>query len=881
MVWANGGFIVSQAPHMLFLRDTNADDRADERKILFSGFGTFDTHAGPSNLHYGFDNWIWGCVGYSGFHGKGTMDKDSSHFGQALFRFKAYGSHIEYMTSTSNNTWGMAQNEVGDVFGSTANNSHGWYMALPHRAYNARPGSINGSRGTDTHKDMKPITDKVRQVDVFGGFTAAAGHNFYTARAFPKAYWNQMAFVCEPTGHIVHLNRMQKNGTDYEDIEPASGTGFNLMAGADEWFAPVHAEVGPDGAVWVADWYSYIIQHNPTPQGFQNGKGNAYDTDLRDFSHGRIYRVGYDNAPKPNVPVLDRNNPATLIATLRNDNQFWRIRAQRLLVERGNKDVAPLLWAIANDPQVDEIGINAPAIHALWTLHGLGAITLPELEKALKHPCAHVRKTAVQVMPRTAEGATMLLAQRTLYDNEPLVVLQTLLALAESPRNPAADEAVLTRLRETTTNDDRWLPDAFAAALNQHNARLLRQWLGTLHESRGTLAPEMHAGMDHSQHTQAQQKSQNEAYRTADGFDLMVDRVAMEPASPMVREGARTTVYVKNVGDAPVAKGTVVALTMRFEGKSGDAAKQKIDMVSYFTDGIGAGETVAITKTNNGPWTGDLRLTGDYAGEYTFSISIDKEGKLGEVNRTNNTHIASLTVRAPARMQTVALERAARAYASLAPPDSVAAMLTRAADLGDENANAFVKGLSDGYDYGKKQRASAAAGNLLASLNEAIPAESVPRLNRLLEAWGLRDANADLDPNTQLIKLKTVREEMRYDLTTFTVKAGKPVVIVLENPDAMQHNLVVGKPKSLERIGKLADAMITAKDGAERNYVPTTPDVLAATALINPNQTVRLAFKAPDQPGEYPYVCTFPGHWRLMKGVMKVVADKPAPLGVK
>jgi putative membrane-bound dehydrogenase-like protein len=58
MVFANGGLIVSQAPHMLFLKDTNGDDVADEKKILFSGFGTFDTHAGPSNLHYGFDNWI-------------------------------------------------------------------------------------------------------------------------------------------------------------------------------------------------------------------------------------------------------------------------------------------------------------------------------------------------------------------------------------------------------------------------------------------------------------------------------------------------------------------------------------------------------------------------------------------------------------------------------------------------------------------------------------------------------------------------------------------------------------------------------------------------------------------------------------------------------
>lgn len=334
---------------------------------------------------------------------------------------------------------------------------------------------------------------------------------------------------------------------------------------------------------------------------------------------------------------------------------------------------------------------------------------------------------------------------------------------------------------------------------------------------------------------------------------------------------------MKNVGNVPIPDGTAVPLTMRFEEKAGsagtpDRAKQKIEYVSHsFTKGVAPGETVAISKVNNGPWVNDLWLSGERAGDYTLTVSIDKEAKLAESNRANNQYVATMTVKAPARMQTVALERAARAYASTAPPDSVAAMLTKAAAIGDDNASALVKGLSEGYDYAKKRKASAQSGRLLASLHENIPTDAVPRLHRLLEAWGLRDANADLDPNAQVIKMKTVREEMRFDLGTFTVKAGMPVTIILENPDAMQHNLVIGKPKSTERIGKLADAMITAKDGAERNYVPSSPDVLAATALVNPSQTVRLTFKAPDQPGDYPYLCTFPGHWRLMKGVMKVV----------
>ncbi|RYF53717.1 MAG: dehydrogenase, partial [Cytophagaceae bacterium] len=411
--------------HMLFLQDTNGDDKADVKKVVFTGFGTYDTHAGPSNLHYGFDNWIWGSVGYSGF--KGKIGADSVKFSQGFFRFKPDGSKLEYMTSTSNNTWGLGFSETGDIFGSTANNSHGWYMAIPNRYYHgAAHIRENGSRSTDTHKDMKPITEKVRQVDVFGGFTAAAGHNLYTARVFPKKYWNKIAFVSEPTGHILHQNVMQKTGTNFEDAE-----GFNLVAGADEWFAPVFAEVGPDGAVWVVDWYSFIIQHNPTPKGATNGSGNAYDTPLRDFTHGRIYRVGYKNAPAYTPMALSKDRPAELVAALKNTNMFWRTTAQRLLIDRNNKDVVPQLIGLVNDQSVDEIGINPAAIHALWTLQGLGALdgsnntaTLAATA-ALKHPDAGVRKTAIQVLPHTQETVNTLLKVDLLNDKEPLVVLNT------------------------------------------------------------------------------------------------------------------------------------------------------------------------------------------------------------------------------------------------------------------------------------------------------------------------------------------------------------------------------------------------------------------------------------------------------------------------
>ena len=127
------------------------------------------------------------------------------------------------------------------------------------------------------------------------------------------------------------------------------------------------------------------------------------------------------------------------------------------------------------------------------------------------------------------------------------------------------------------------------------------------------------------------------------------------------------------------------------------------------------------------------------------------------------------------------------------------------------------------------------------------------------------------DPNLQVIMLKSIPEALKYDKKEFTVKAGQPVEIIFENPDAMQHNIVIGKPKSLETIGNAANKMITQKDAAEKNYVPNIPQILFSTPLINSHQTYSFKFIAPAQVGDYPYVCTFPGHWSLMNGVMKVV----------
>jgi putative membrane-bound dehydrogenase-like protein len=469
------GIIVVQAPHTLYLQDTDGDDRADTRTVLLSGWHTGDTHAGPSNLRWGFDNWIYGIVGYSGF--TGTVGGEKHSFKQGFFRFRPDGSKLEFLRSTNNNSWGVGFTEEGLLFGSTANGNPSVYLPIPNRYYESVRGwSSRVLGGIAGNAPMYPITDKVRQVDYHGHFTAAAGHALYTARLYPREYWNRAAFVAEPTGHLVATFQLERRGSDFR-----SRNAWNLLASDDEWSAPIMAEVGPDGNVWIIDWYNYIVQHNPTPQGFKTGKGNAYETDLRDKTHGRVYRL-VAKSVKPQAPItLKDATPETLVATLKSDNLMWRLHAQRLLVERGKRDVVPALIKLANDPSVDEIGLNPGAIHALWTLHGLGALdgtdasVLAAVAAGLKHKSPGVRRNAALALPRTEEGSNALLDTGILEDRDAHVRLAALLAFAEMPPNGCVARDIVEMLGESENSSDRWIPDAAISAAARIDTQFLRE----------------------------------------------------------------------------------------------------------------------------------------------------------------------------------------------------------------------------------------------------------------------------------------------------------------------------------------------------------------------------------------------------------------------
>ena len=498
---AYGGIIVHQAPHTLFLKDTDGDGKADVRQILFTGWGTRDTHAGPSNLRYGLDNWIYGVVGYSGFDGEVAGEKLS--FRQGLYRFKLERepkdehklkvTKLEFLRSTSNNSWGIGISEEGHLFGSTANGCASVHMAIPNRYYEKvrglNPGVLSNI-AADNH--VEPITDKVRQVDWHHGFTAAAGHEIYTARTYPKEYWNKVAFICEPTAHLVAAMVITPDGSTFK-----TKYGWNLLASDDEWSAPIDAQVGPDGNVWVIDWYNYIVQHNPTPPGFKNGKGNAYETELRDKKHGRIYRVVYTGergkVSPPSKPfTLKDAKPEGLVASLKNDNMKWRLHAQRLLVEGGIAGTLTELGDLLRSHEVDANGFNGEVLHALHLLEfqrqadektrgrqpPSGGLIANSRASLLTHPSKGVRLTAIRMSAcwpfnENREPYYYLAVQ----DPDPNVRLAVLLSIAQqgmdyeskrSESNTHYEGLVNDILRKDEGKQEPIWYEAFAMACASH-----------------------------------------------------------------------------------------------------------------------------------------------------------------------------------------------------------------------------------------------------------------------------------------------------------------------------------------------------------------------------------------------------------------------------
>lgn len=841
----NGGVVVTAAPDTFFLKDTNGDDKADERTVLFSGWGKGDTHAGPSSIRYGFDGWIWGTVGYSGFGGK--VGGEEVRFGQGAYRFKPDGSRLEFLGPTSNNTWGMGMNENGDVFGSTANGQTSWYLPIPWTLTNGVKGFEIADRlqGIDTNKKMWTIMDKLRQVDFFGGYTAAAGHEIYTARSYPQDCWNRLALITEPTGHVVYQAKLNQNGTDF-----TADNAWNLFAGADEWVAPVVATTGPDGAVWVSDWYSFLVQHNPTPSeqsgGFraQNGKGNAFVSNLRDAERCRLYRIAWKGG-KPSQQFKLKNDDAPgLLAALKSDNLGWRLHAQRLLIEGGQKSSAPALLQLIADQTVDAAGVNGAAIGALWTLHGLGLAAEPRVRpgivRALTHPSQGVRRTAIKVLPRDAETVTAILP--LLADKEPLVRLTALLELCSLPASPAAGQAIFAMEKDKANMSDRWIPVARTLAAVRHGAGFLTSAINA--------APAATAAPVEAPKVEAKNLLLNPGAETVTG-DL--------PANWQVRT------YSGQATHSTAATGRTGSRSFFIESTTGS------DTSFHFDLDLQPGHDYLLSgwiKTEN------LKVRGSAKGAMLELHMLNgRQPFTAPLTGTNDWTFVELKF-ATKGQRDISINLL---YGGWGPAtgkawwDDIALV-----DLGPSQGGSFDSGpQADPIPVVAQNLTTFGGPAAVDAIKTAAAAKASPVSTAILKSLGAGPAGSateeteeQLAKTHQILKVKSTIGTLMYDVKEFTVTAGKPVAIIYENPDALQHNIIVGTPGSYEKLGAAADKMMSDPNGLGKSYVPDLPEVLARCKLLDSGKKAVLKF-TPEKPGDYPFLCTFPAHWRIMHGVIK------------
>lgn len=811
IVLANGGAIVANAPRFLFLKDTTGDGRADVREEILTGWGTHDTHGGPSNLRYGFDNRIWGVVGSAGFDGMargGEGAEEPLRFGAGIFRLLPDGTELESVAGFTNNSWGMGFSEAFDVFGSTANNEHSVQVAIPNRYFDGVVGLRGrGQTRLDSHYRIHPLTRDLRQVDYQGGFTSAAGHQLYTARSFPQEYWNRVAFVTEPTGHLVHRAILDPEGAGYRETD-----GWNLMASADEWASPVHAEVGPDGAVWVLDWYNFIIQHNPAPPGFELGPGLAYETPLRDRQHGRVYRLVWSGAPPDPAMSLDPSRPRELVDALRHHNLFWRMTAQRLLVERGEEAVLPDLYRIARDRSVDEVGLNGPAVNALWTLHGLGALDGGNrqagrvVRDALLHPSGAVRKNAVMVLPRDRDTFSHIRRAGVLEDSDRSVRLHAFLALADLEPSDEVGRALYELARDDQLLEDPWLPTALFLASRRHADGFLAayaQEVGALEFARTAgqaYRGELDGGVDWS--APALDDRDWEEFpvpalwsSTALGHFFGVIWFRRELHLPDVGAGDRAVLNLGPITDHDVT----------------------------YVNGVRVG------GLTNQPTTGReypippgvLR-----AGRNVVAVQVTNQrrggGMFGEPEQ--------LFVEGPGFRVPLAggwKHRIAGEWAGGRPPD-------------------FLPGVPFAVQFLRFQNP---VGNRWAAGTDEVPAPT----------------------SRAPVALGVVPGENRFDRDRMQVRPGAEVALAFDNTDDMPHNVVVlERGLTLEAVGGTLDAFVADPSAAARDYIPEGLPVLAASPMVAARESATFVFTAPAQPGEYLFVCTVPGHWSTMWGILIV-----------
>lgn len=393
----HGGVWVANAPDILFMQDTDGDDKVDKTEVVVTGFGRRDTHELPNSLTWGPDGALYGLNGvFNPCHV--TAGGKTYDFTCAMFRIDPVTRQFDLFCEGTSNPWGIAFDPEGHAFVSACVIDHLWH--LTETGYYHRQG---GPYPPHTWK-IESIVNHKHQMAAYCGIT------YFDSDAYPAEYRDRLV-MGNIHGNCLNVDRLERNGSTYRGFGEE-----DFLSGNDVWFMPVVQKVGPDGCLYVLDWYDrYHCYQDASadPQGVDRG-------------HGRLYRVVHDATGRPEPLVQFGASPSVLVGQLGHANVHVRETAQRLLAENHCAGAVEALEAIALDGEKS----SKHRLHALWALVGGKAVTAEFASKLLENPHSSVRAWGVRTVGKLlADNAK--LAQRCAKlasDPSPDVQLQVAIA---------------------------------------------------------------------------------------------------------------------------------------------------------------------------------------------------------------------------------------------------------------------------------------------------------------------------------------------------------------------------------------------------------------------------------------------------------------------
>lgn len=439
-----GGLIVTAAPNIIYLKDTNGDGKSDSSEILFSGFFQNNSEAQVTSLKLGVDNWIY--ANNNGQSGKVTLSKTPGaaalEVRGADFRFRMDRNIFELETGPGQ--FGQTIDDYGHRFFSQ-NSIHLQQAVIPWR-YTHRHAFLPTSKFNVTVTDHEEImfqetappywraersarrnkaykeSNLNRTEYAEDRFSGATGSTIYNGDAMPKEFYGNV-FTADVSGNVVHRDILSPSETSPVLVakRPENEKDREFIYSTDTWFRPVTFSVGPDGYLYILDYYR---QHIETPVSIPDDLKADMDF-MAGSDMGRIYRVLPNNSTYKNVSVnLKDASSLKLLDYLSHTNGWYRTQAQRLLLERQDKSIVPMVNKIFNT-STD----SGTRLRLLYVLEGLSSLNSSIISKGLQDSSPGVRENALILAERYPE--TLPLVIKLINDSSKRVALQAALSLGE------------------------------------------------------------------------------------------------------------------------------------------------------------------------------------------------------------------------------------------------------------------------------------------------------------------------------------------------------------------------------------------------------------------------------------------------------------------